>query len=114
MNKEIDKEQIRESLIKSCSCFSNYIQKIVSFEDYKFSLIQLFKLYVYAKIINIFNEKFILLIVTNIIMFYAPLENYSDHFLFKAKMAVIQIIEGTIGLISCFIPKYEEPQIKNK
>ena len=67
-----------------------------------------------AKIINILNEKFILLIITNIIMFYAPLENYSDHFLFKAKMAVIQTIEGTIGLISCLIPKYEEPKINNK
>ena len=66
-----------------------------------------------AKIINILNEKFILLIITNIIMFYAPLENYSDHFLFKAKMAVIQTIEGIIGLISCLIPKYEEPKIKN-
>jgi len=47
-------------------------------------------------------------------MFYAPLEDYSDHFLFKAKMAVIQTIEGVIGLISCFIPKYEEPAINDK
>ena len=110
----MNKDEIQEAIYKNYSCFSNYIQKIVSFEDYKFSLIQLFKLYMSAKIINILNEKFILLIITNIIMFYAPLENYSDHFLFKAKMAVIQTIEGTIGLISCLIPKYEEPKINNK
>ena len=109
----MNKDEIQEAIYKNYSCFSNYIQKIVSFDDYKFSLIQLFKLYMSAKIINILNEKFILLIITNIIMFYAPLENYSDHFLFKAKMAVIQTIEGTIGLISCLIPKYEEPKINN-
>ena len=110
----MDKEEVQEAIYKSYSCFSSYIQKIVSFDDYKFSLTQLFKLYMCAKIVNILNEKFILLIITNVIMFYAPLENYSDHFLFKAKMAVIQVIEGTIGLISCLIPKYEEPQINNK
>ena len=110
----MNKDEIQEAIYKNYSCFSNYIQKIVSFDDYKFSLIQLFKLYMSAKIINILNEKFILLIITNIIMFYAPLENYSDHFLFKAKMAVIQTIEGTIGLISCLIPKYEEPKINNQ
>ena len=110
----MNKDEIQEAIYKNYSCFSNYIQKIVSFDDYKFSLYELFKLYMSAKIINILNEKFILLIITNIIMFYAPLENYSDHFLFKAKMAVIQTIEGTIGLISCLIPKYEEPKINNK
>ena len=109
----MNKDEIQEAIYKNYSCFSNYIQKIVSFDDYKFSLIQLFKLYISAKVINILNEKLILLIITNIIMFYAPLENYSDHFLFKAKMAVIQIIEGIIGLISCLIPKYEEPKINN-
>ena len=114
VNKGIDKDEIQEAIYKSYSLFSDYIQKIVSFEDYKFSLLQLFKLYMCAKVINILNEKFILLIITNIIMFYEPLENYSDHFLFKAKMAVIQVIEGTIGLISCLIPKYEEPKINDK
>ena len=43
-------------------------------------------------------------------MFYAPIENYTDHFLFKAKMSVIQTIEGIIGIINCLIPKYEEPK----
>ena len=67
-------------------------------------------MYIIAKVINIINAKFILLIATNIIMFYSPIENYTDHFLFKAKMAVVQTIEGIIGIISCLIPKYEEPK----
>ena len=67
-------------------------------------------MYIIGKIINIINEKFILLIATNIIMFYAPIENYTDHFLFKAKMAIIQTIEGILGIVNCLIPKYEEPK----
>ena len=67
-------------------------------------------MYIIAKVINIINAKFILLIATNIIMFYSPIENYTDHFLFKTKMAVVQTIEGIIGIISCLIPKYEEPK----
>ena len=67
-------------------------------------------MYIIGKIINILNEKFLLLIVINIIMLYAPIENYTDHFLFKAKMAVVQTIEGILGIINCLIPKYEEPK----
>ena len=71
-------------------------------------------MYIIGKVINIINEKFILLIVTNIIMLYAPIESYSDHFLFKAKMAIIQTIEGILGIINCLIPKYEDPQKKKE
>jgi hypothetical protein len=67
-------------------------------------------MYIIGKIINILNDKFLLLIVTNIIMLYAPIENYTDHFLFKAKMAVVQTIEGILGIVNCLIPKYEEPK----
>ena len=62
------------------------------------------------KIINIINEKFLVLIIINIIIFYAPLDHYSSHFLFKAKLAVYQIIEGILGLLECLIPRYEEPK----
>ena len=61
------------------------------------------------KFINYINDKFLVLIIMNIIIFYAPLENICDHFLFKAKMSVKQIIEGIFGLIECLIPRYEEP-----
>ena len=35
----------------------------------------------------------------NIIIFYAPIENKSEHFLFKIKMAIKQTFEGIIGLV---------------
>ncbi len=62
------------------------------------------------KVVNIINDKFMLLIIMNIVIFYAPIENITDHFLFKAKMAVKQTFEGIIGLIECLIPRYEEPK----
>ena len=67
-------------------------------------------MYIIGKIINILNDKFLLLIVTNIIMLYAPIENYTDHFLFKDKIAVVQTIKGILGIVNCLIPKYEEPK----
>lgn len=62
------------------------------------------------KVVNIINDKFMLLIIMNIVIFYAPIENITDHFLFKAKMAVKQTFEGIIGLVECLIPRYEEPK----
>ena len=50
----------------------------------------------------------------NVIIFYSPIENYSDHFLFKIKMAVKQTIEGIIGLLIVIIPKYEQSKEKEK
>ena len=107
--KETKSEKKKECLNEN-SCLNKYIQKIITFEDYQYSFIELFKMYIIGKIINILNEKFLLLIVINIIMLYAPIENYNDHFLFKAKMAVVQTIEGILGIINCLIPKYEEPK----
>ena len=63
---------------------------------------------------NIFNEKLILFIIINVIIFYSPIEDKSEHFLFKIKMMVKQTIEGIIGLIIVVIPKYEAPKEKEK
>ncbi len=114
MNKNFDVEKIKEILFKSYMCTMNYFQSIISFDDYKFSFFEIFKLYIITKIINIINEKFLLLIIINIIMLYAPIENKCEHFLFKGKMAVKQTIEGTLGLLNCFIPKYIEEKKKDK
>ena len=50
----------------------------------------------------------------NIIIFYAPIENKNEHFLFKIKMAIKQTFEGIIWLAIAFIPKYEPPKNKEK
>ncbi len=108
--KELETEKIKESLFKGYSELSKYLEKIISFVDCKYSFIELFKIYISGKVINIFNEKFLLLIITNVVILYAPIEDFTDHFLFKSKMAIKQTIEGILCLINCFIPKYEEIQ----
>ena len=112
--KEVESEKIKESLFKGYAWFSKYFQKIVSFEDIKYSFTEMFKIYVIVKVINIINDKFILFITTNVVIFYSPIEDMTDHFLFKAKTAVEQTIEGIFGILSCFIPKYVEPKKENK
>ena len=108
MNKNIDVDKKKDILFKGYMSTMKYFQNIVSFDDYKYSFYELFKLYIISKIINIVNEKFLLLIILNIIMLYAPIENKCEHFLFKGKMAIKQVLEGSLGLLNCFIPKYVE------
>jgi len=112
-NKEIQEDQkIKNNLFRSYSYLFNKVKKIIVFEDYKYSIKELVILYVIMKVINLINDKFLLLIIMNIIIFYAPIDNICDHFLFKIKMGFVQIFEGIIGLLECLIPRYEEPKIK--
>ena len=60
------------------------------------------------RISSIFNDKFFLLLATNICLFYAPLDKKYPYFLLKSRMAVKQVIEGIIIFIICIVPKYEE------
>ena len=109
-HKEIKNEEIKKYIFDTCLDDINYFKKIVSLEDIKFTLKELAKLYVIMKVINIINEKFLVFIIINIIIFYASLDHYSHNFLFKAKMAVKQTFEGVLGILECLIPKYEEPK----
>ena len=113
LHKEIKNEEIKKYIFDTCLDAINYSKKIISLEDYIFTLKELAKLYTIMKVINIINEKFFVLIIINIIIFYSPLDNYSEHFLFKAKIAVKQIFEGVFGIIECLIPRYEESKNKN-
>ena len=69
---------------------------------------QLFNIYSLVSIFNYVNDKLILLIIVNIIIFYFPIESRTDHFLFKIYMAIKQTYEGILGLIIVIIPKYEK------
>ena len=69
--------------------------------------------YVVSKIINWFNEKFLVWIALNVLIFYGPIEKKYPYFLFKSRMFLEQIFQGVFGLIACLIHKYEEEhQIK--
>ena len=89
-------------------------RKIVSFEDPIFTSKVLIYIYLLMKLAGLLGDRFILLIVLNIFIFYAPIEKKCPHFLFKSRMYVKQIIEGTIGIIECLIPRYEEEKPKKK
>ena len=89
-------------------------RKIVSFEDPIFTIKVLIYIYLLMKLAGLLGDRFILLIVLNIFIFYAPIEKKCPHFLFKSRMYVKQIIEGTIGIIECLIPRYEEEKPKKK
>ena len=109
----IEEDKIKDSLFKSYTFVSNYLKKIVFFEDAYFSLNTLFKLYSLVSLLNYVNDKLILFIFMNIIIFYFPIENKTDHSIFKIYMAIKQTIDGIIGLLIVIIPKYEKPKEEN-
>ena len=50
----------------------------------------------------------ILLIISNICIFYSILDKKYPHFLFMFRMSIKQIIEGIIVVLICIIPNYEK------
>lgn len=84
------------------------INKIITFDDYYYSLKNIFIFLILAKIINLFNEKLLFWIALNIIILYGPLDKKCPYFLFKSVMYVLQIFDGVFGLLKCLIPAYEE------
>ena len=92
----------------------NSIKKIISFEDKLYTIRVLIEYYLLMKISFILGDKFFLFLIVNVCLFYAPLEKNFPHFMFKCIISIKQIIEGTLVLISCVIPKYEERPLKEK
>ena len=66
------------------------------------------EVYILIKIFSILNDKYIIYVILNIVVLYAPLEKNFPHFLLKFRIALKQVIEGIIGILDCLIPKYEE------
>ena len=87
-------------------------KQIISFYEPFYTLIAFVELFIFWKICKLFNDKLILLLVGNVLIFYSFIEKKYPRFLFRCRMFVKQIIEGIISSIITFIPKYEE--IKNE
>ena len=116
-NEPISEEKLDESFkdfYASISYFKNYIKKTISFEDKLYTVRVIIELYLLMKISSLFNDKFFLLLATNICLFYSPLDKKYPYFVLKIRMSVKQIIEGVIVLILCLVPKYEEEQKEQK
>ena len=87
-------------------------RKIISFEDPIFTIKSLFYIYLLMKLAGLLGDRFILLIVLNVFIFYAPVEKKFPHFLFYSRMYTKQVIEGCFGILECLIPRYEEGKPK--
>ena len=83
-------------------------------EDPFYTLKTLIYFYLVMKVSSWIGDKFILFAFLNIFIFYAPINKKCPHFLFISRMYIKQIIEGTIGILECLIPRYEEDKSKKK
>ena len=106
--------QISKEIVAFKKYFVNSIKRAISCEDKLYSVIYLIQVYILMKISSFLNDKFVIIIIINIVLLYGPFEEKCPHFLFKARMTFKQIIEGVIGLLDCLIPKYEENNIKKE
>ena len=86
----------------------------MNFEDPFLTIKTLSYIYLLMKVTSLLGDRFILFVVLNIFIFYAPINKKCPHFLFVSRMTIKQVIEGTIGILECLIPRYEEAKIKKK
>ena len=87
--------------------FDNF-QDIIYFKEPLYSLTAFIELYIFLTVSKFINDKIIILIICNIIIFYDIIEKKYPKFLFKSRMYIKEIIEGILGVIIALIPKYEE------
>ena len=66
------------------------------------------------KIASLIGDRIILFVILNIFIFYSLIEKRCPHFLFIYRTYIKQIIEGSLGIIECLIPRYIEDKQKNK
>ena len=89
-----------------------YFKKIIYLEDPATTIRGLIYAYICLLITKIFGDKFIIFIFLNIFVFYSPINNKYPNFLFMSLMSIKQTIEGVIGILECFIPRYVEEKPK--
>ena len=84
------------------------MEKIINLEEPFLSLKSFFYLYLLMNTFSIIGDRFVLFVILNIFIFYTPIDKKYPHFLFIFRMYIKQIIEGTLGIIECIIPRYED------
>ena len=84
------------------------LKDIISFEDPVLTLKTFLYSIILMKVFKLIGDRVFILVVFNIFIFYAPIEKKFPHFLFKSRMYFKQSIEGTFGILECFIPRYKE------
>ena len=89
-------------------------RKIISLEDPS-STIRTF-VYIYSCLLLsiLLGDKFILLLILNILIFYTPINIKFPNFIFNTIMTLKQTIEGVLGILESFIPRYIDKKELNK
>ena len=121
-NRDIQDESLSEEKLKtlfkefnaSITYFKNFLKKTISLEDKLYTTRIFIEFYLLMKITSFLSDKFIILIIANICIFYSIIDKKFPYFLFKCRMSVKQIIEGIIVLLICIIPRYEEKEIEKQ
>jgi len=90
------------------------VKKTISLEDKLYTTRVFIEFYLLMKITSFISDKFIILFISNICIFYSIIDKKFPYFLFKCRMSVKQIIEGIIILLICIIPRYEEKEIEKQ
>ena len=86
------------------------MKKTISLDDKIHTSRVLIELFLLMKISSYFSDQMILLIISNICIFYSILDEKYPHFLFMFRMSIKQIIEGIIVVLICIIPNYEKKE----
>ena len=87
-------------------------RKIISLEEPSATIRAFLYLYLCWIITRLLGDKFIILLLLNIFIFYEPINNKFPNFIFNSIMYIKQTIEATYGIIECFIPRYIEKKEK--
>ena len=70
--------------------------------------------YLTMKIASLIGDRIIIFVILNVFIFYSLIEKRRPNFLFFYRTYIKQIIEGSLGILECLIPRYIEDKQKNK
>ena len=89
-------------------------RKIISLEDPSSTIRTFIYIHILLLLTRLLGDKFILLLILNILVFHTPINNRFPNFIFNSIMSIKQTIEGVFGILECFIPRYIDKKELNK
>ena len=89
-------------------------RKIISLEDPSSTIRTFIYIHLLLLLTRLLGDKFILLLILNILVFHTPINNRFPNFIFNSIMSIKQTIEGVFGILECFIPRYVDKKELNK
>ena len=94
--------------------YKERFRKIIRLEDPSSTIRTFIYIYLLLLLSRLLGDKFILLLILNILIFYTPINNKFPNFIFLSIMSIKQMIEGVFGILESFIPRYVDKKELNK